>query len=65
MEHERARPFERLSVPFEAARTREQLAAMEPATTARSLLQVARGTYERLGCTPHQQAEQARLLALA
>jgi len=38
---------------------------MEPATTARSLLQVARGTYERLGCTPHQQAVQARLLALA
>jgi hypothetical protein len=57
--------FERLSVPFEAARTREHLAALEPATTARSLLQVARGTYERLGCTPHQQAVQARLLALA
>ena len=57
--------FERRSVPFEAARTREHLAALEPATTARSLLQVARGTYERLGCKSHQQAVQVRLLTLA
>jgi hypothetical protein len=57
--------FGRLSVPFEAAKTREHLAALEPATTARPLLQVARETYERLGSTPHQQAVQARLLALA
>jgi len=57
--------FERLSVPFEAARTREHLAAMEPAAAARPLLEAARSTYERLECTPRQHAVQARLLTLA
>jgi hypothetical protein len=57
--------FERLSVPFEAARTREHLAALEPPTAARPLLEAARSTYERLDCRPRQHAVQARLLALA
>ena len=48
--------FDRLGVPFEAARTREHLAALEPAGTARPLLQAALSTYERLGAVPRQQA---------
>jgi hypothetical protein len=57
--------FEQLGVPFEAARTREQLAAVEPAAAARSLLQAALSTYERLDCAPRTHAVQARLIALA
>jgi hypothetical protein len=57
--------FERLSVPFEAARTREHLAVLESPTTARPLLEAALSAYERLACTPRQHAVQARLLALA
>ena len=57
--------FERLSVPFEAARTREHLAALESPTAARPLLKAALSTYERLACTPRQHAARARLLALA
>ena len=44
--------FERLGVPFEAARTRERLAAVEPPGAARSLLEAALATYERLACAP-------------
>jgi len=57
--------FERLSVPFEAARTREHLAALESPTAARPLLEVALSAYERLACAPRQHALRARLLALA
>jgi hypothetical protein len=57
--------FERLSVPFEAARTREELAALEPSRAARPLLEAALSTYERLACAPRQHAVQGRLLALA
>jgi hypothetical protein len=41
--------FEELSVPFEAARTRERLAPFEPPAVARRLAQAARSTYRRLG----------------
>jgi hypothetical protein len=44
--------FERLHVPFEAARTREELAELEPAR-ASGLLAEALAVYERLGATPH------------
>jgi DNA-binding SARP family transcriptional activator len=57
--------FERLGVAFEAARTREHLAALEPPTAARPLLDAALLTYQRLDCTPRQHAVQARLLTLA
>ena len=57
--------YDRLDVPFEAARTREHLAALEPPPAARRLLEAALATYERLACTPGRQAVQARLLALA
>jgi hypothetical protein len=57
--------FERLSVPFEAARTREHHAALEPPTAARPLLEAALSTYERLACTSRQHTVQARLLTLA
>jgi hypothetical protein len=56
--------FERLAVPFEAARTREHLAALTPPATARPLLVAARSTYGRLACPPRQHAVQARLLTL-
>jgi hypothetical protein len=57
--------FERLGVPFEAARTREQLAAVVPAAEARSLLEAAGSTYERLGAAPGHRAIRDRLLTLA
>jgi DNA-binding SARP family transcriptional activator len=56
--------FDRLDVPFEAAGTREHLAALEPPPAARPLLEAALATYGRLACTPRRQAVQARLLAL-
>ena len=37
--------FERLSVPFEAARTREHLATLDPPTAARPLLEAGLSTY--------------------
>ena len=55
--------FERLGVPFEAATTRERLAAVEPSGVARSLLEAALATYERLGCAPRGRAVRARLRA--
>jgi tetratricopeptide (TPR) repeat protein len=57
--------FERLGDPFEAARTREHLAAVTPAQEARSLLEAARATYERLACAPRERAVRARLDRLA
>jgi hypothetical protein len=39
--------------------------ALEQPTAARPLLEAALSTYERLACTSHQHAVQARLLALA
>jgi DNA-binding SARP family transcriptional activator len=57
--------FERLGVPFEAARTREHLASVAPAAAVRALLEAAGSTYERLGAAPDHQAVRSRLLALA
>jgi hypothetical protein len=57
--------FERLGVPFEAARTREHLATVASAATARRLLEAAGSTYERLGAKPGHQAVKHRLLTLA
>jgi hypothetical protein len=57
--------FERLGVPFEAARTREDQAAVVPAADARPLLQAASSAYKRLGAVPGHRAVQSRLLALA
>jgi hypothetical protein len=53
--------FERLGEAFEAARTRERLAAVEPTGAARSLLEAALATYERLACAPRERAVRARL----
>jgi hypothetical protein len=53
--------FERLGEAFEAARTRERLAAVEPPGAARSLLEAALATYERLACVPRERAVRARL----
>ena len=44
-----ARLADELAVPFEAARTRERLAAFEPPAAARRLREAARSTYRRLG----------------
>jgi DNA-binding SARP family transcriptional activator len=55
--------FERLGEAFEAARTRERLAAVEPTGAARSLLEAALATYERLACAPRERAVRARLRA--
>jgi hypothetical protein len=57
--------FERLGVPLEAARAREQLATVVPAAEARSLLEAAGSTYQRLGATPGHRAIRDRLLTLA
>ena len=56
--------FEQLGDPFEAARNREHLAAVAPAPDARSLLEAAIATYERLACAPRERAARARLGAL-
>jgi class 3 adenylate cyclase/tetratricopeptide (TPR) repeat protein len=50
--------FERLGVPFEAARTREALADVSPPRDAQALLTQALEAYESLGARPH--AERAR-----
>lgn len=50
--------FESLSVPFEAARTREFIAVIALPEEARDLLEHAAATYERLGATAY--AERAR-----
>jgi len=46
--------FEQLGVKYEAARTRELLAAVEPAPTRGALLRTARRTYEELGVVAGQ-----------
>lgn len=50
--------FDRLNVPFEAARTRELLASVSSPKAARGLLEHALHSYEKLGAAPH--AERAR-----
>jgi hypothetical protein len=52
--------FDRLEVPFEAARTRELLASVLPPTEARGQLEDAVSTYEAMGAEPH--AARARAL---
>ena len=53
--------FERLSVPFEAARTREALAGITGAEESRDYLEHAMATYERLGALPYHERAQSRL----
>ena len=53
--------FEDLSVVFEAARTREALAAVVPEDQGAALLQQALEAYERLGARPHAVRIRARL----
>jgi hypothetical protein len=45
--------FEAMRVPFEAARTRELLAALLPPRAAREHLAAARATYRQLRAVPH------------
>jgi hypothetical protein len=53
--------FERLSVPFESARTREALAGITGAEESRDYLEHAMAAYERLGAVPSHQRARARL----
>jgi tetratricopeptide (TPR) repeat protein len=55
------RQFKEMSVPFEAARTQEHLATVEPAQ-ATDLLSSALETYVGLGARPREKAVRARLL---
>ena len=52
--------FERLHAPFEAARTREELAELEPERAA-ALRVEALASYEELGATPHADRVRASL----
>jgi hypothetical protein len=52
--------FETLRVPFEAARTREELARLDGPELARHL-ERAYETYERLGARPHAERVAAKL----
>jgi hypothetical protein len=56
--------FERLSVPFEAARTREALAGIALPEEARDYLEHAVATYQRLGAIPASERARAQLRAL-
>jgi hypothetical protein len=56
--------FERLSIPFEAARTREALAGISLPEEARDYLEHAVATYQRLGATPSGDRAHAHLLGL-
>jgi hypothetical protein len=56
--------FEALQVPFEAARTREQLAALQSDAAALEPLRAARGTYARLGARPAEARLNHRLARL-
>jgi hypothetical protein len=47
--------YERLDIPFEAARTREHVANALPAKERAPVLAAALGQYERLGATPSVQ----------
>jgi len=51
--------FERLGIPFEAARTREVLAGLADAPEREDLLRSALETYQSLGATPHAQRVRA------
>jgi hypothetical protein len=53
--------FERLSVPFEAARTRESLAGITGAEESRDYLEHAMAAYERLGALPYHERAKSRL----
>jgi class 3 adenylate cyclase len=53
--------FERLGVPFEAARTRERLAAASPDDVAAGLLEDALATYERMRAVPSAERVRAAL----
>jgi len=57
--------FERLGVPFEAARTREVLAGLADAPERQELLRSALETYDSLGATPHAERVRAALEELA
>jgi hypothetical protein len=59
--HRALEQFLEISVPFEAARTQEHLATVEPAQ-AKHLLSAALETYERLGARPSEKAVRGRLL---
>jgi hypothetical protein len=59
--HRALERFQQISVPFEAARTQEHLATVEPAH-AEHLLSGALATYERLGAVPSEKAVRARVL---
>jgi tetratricopeptide (TPR) repeat protein len=56
--------FEALSVPFEAAQTREELARLVGPGEARQLLDEASATYRRLEARPHAQRVAASLRAM-
>jgi tetratricopeptide (TPR) repeat protein len=53
--------FEALLVPFEAARTREELARLAGSDEAKPLLENAFETYRRLGARPHAERVAAEL----
>jgi hypothetical protein len=55
-----SRVFDELGVRFEAARTREELAALRSPSDAHALLSTALEVYEELGATPS--AERVRSL---
>jgi hypothetical protein len=55
--------YDRIGVPFEAARTRERLAGVVEGPERGELLRAALETYERLGATPHAERVQAALRA--
>jgi hypothetical protein len=55
--------YERIGMPFEAARTREHLAQVSDGAERATLLRGALETYERLGATPH--AERVRVALTA
>ncbi|HEX9634740.1 MAG TPA: adenylate/guanylate cyclase domain-containing protein [Candidatus Limnocylindria bacterium] len=55
--------FDRIPVPFEAARTREALAEAVPAE-ANALLEEAIGVYRKLRATPHLERAESRLSEL-
>jgi hypothetical protein len=56
--------FEALSVPFDAARTRELLANLADPPVARQLLENALETYRRLGALPYVARVEAALAEL-
>jgi hypothetical protein len=55
------RAFDGISVPFEAARAREELAGLLPVAAARDMLAVAVDTYRQLGAVPSLNRARSRL----